>query len=166
MWLRSDGSDPGRDGCRVPIPWRGDRPPFGFSPDGAERPWLDQPSDWAPLTVAAETDDPASTLSLYRNGLHIRRARPWGAGPFRWLDAGGESLSFARGDAFVCLVNFGPDPIAVPAGTVILIASNELEGGALQQDTTVWLYQENGGVGVSNCESTDTSQHRRGTEKE
>jgi alpha-glucosidase len=166
MWLRSDGSDPGRDGCRVPIPWQGDRPPFGFSPDGAEGPWLDQPSDWAPLTVEAETDDPASMLSLYRNGLRIRRSRPWGAGPFRWLDAGGESLSFARGDAFVCLVNFGPDPIAVPAGAAVLIASNELEGGALPQDTTVWLYQENGGAGVSNCESTVTSQPRRGTEKE
>ncbi len=166
MWLRSAGSDPGRDGCRVPIPWGGARPPFGFSPDGAERPWLDQPDDWAPLTVASETDDPASMLSLYRNGLRIRRTRPWGPGEFRWLDAGDESLSFARGDAFVCLVNFGPDPIAVPAGAAVLIASNELEGGALPQDTTVWLYQENGGVGVSNWESTNTSQPRRGTEKE
>jgi alpha-glucosidase len=166
MWLRSDGSDPGRDGCRVPIPWAGAQPPFGFSPDGAERPCLDQPSDWASLTVASETDDPASMLSLYRNGLRIRRTRPWGPGEFRWLDAGDDSLSFARGDAFVCLVNFGPDPIAVPPGAAVLIASNELEGGALPQDTTVWLHQENGGAGVSNWESTHTSQPRRGTEKE
>jgi alpha-glucosidase len=144
MWLRSDGNDPGRDGCRVPIPWSGVRPPYGFSPDGAERPWLDQPDDWAPLTVAAQADDSASMLALYRNGLRIRRARPWGAGPFRWLDVGGESLAFARGDEFACLVNFGPDPVAVPAGASILIASNELEGGALMQDTTVWLYQQNG----------------------
>jgi alpha-glucosidase len=144
MWLRSDGNDPGRDGCRVPIPWSGVRPPYGFSPDGAERPWLDQPDDWAPLTVAAQADDSASMLALYRNGLRIRRARPWGAGPFRWLDVGGESLAFARGDEFACLVNFGPDPVAVPAGASILIASNELEGGALMQDTTVWLYHPNG----------------------
>jgi alpha-glucosidase len=149
MWLRSGGTDPGRDGCRVPIPWWGSRPPYGFSPDGGERPWLDQPDDWAPLTVAAQTDDPTSMLSLYRNGLRIRRTRPWGAGPFRWRDAGSESLSFARGDAFTCLVNFGDEPIAVPADAAILIASNELEGGALPQDTTVWLYQENGGVGPS-----------------
>ena len=150
MWLRSGGTDPGRDGCRVPIPWEGALPPHGFSPDGAEQPWLDQPDDWARLTVAAQTDDPASMLSLYRDGLRIRRSRPWGAGPFRWLDAGGESLSFARGDAFACLVNFGDEPIAVPDGAVILIASNELEGGALPQDTTVWLYQEHGGVGPAN----------------
>jgi alpha-glucosidase len=150
MWLRSDGNDPGRDGCRVPIPWWGSQPPYGFSPDGAERPWLDQPDDWAPLTVAAQIDDPASMLSLYRGGLRIRRTRPWGAGQFRWLDAGAESLSFARGEAFTCLVNFGPEPVAVPAGAEILIASDELEGGALPQDTTVWLYRENGGVGPSN----------------
>jgi alpha-glucosidase len=155
MWLRSGGTDPGRDGCRVPIPWSGDRPPHGFSPEGAERTWLDQPDDWASLTVAAQTDAPASMLSLYRDGLRIRRTRPWGAGPFRWLGPlgtffGVASLSFARGDAFACLVNFGPEPVAVPAGAVILIASDELEGGALPQDTTVWLYQENGGAGTSN----------------
>jgi alpha-glucosidase len=148
MWLRSDGNDPGRDGCRVPIPWQGDGPPYGFSPDGGQGPWLDQPDDWAPLSVAAQTDDPESMLSLYRDGLRIRRTRPWGSGPFRWLDAGGESLWFARGDAFTCLVNFGPTPLAVPSGAVTLIASNKLEGGALPQDTTVWLYRENGGAGV------------------
>jgi alpha-glucosidase len=105
-------------------------------------------------------------LSLYRDGLRIRQTRPWGAGPFRWLDIGGESLAFARGDTFACLVNFGPDPIAVPAGTAILIASNKLEGGALPQDTTVWLYRENGGVWPSNWESTRTSQHRTDHQKE
>src|SRR3954471_8721940 len=157
MWLRSGGTDPGRDGCRVPIPWSGDRPPHGFSPDGAERPWLDQPDDWASLTAAAQTDDPGSMLSLYRNGPRIRRTRPWGTGPFRWLVASRELLSFARGDAFACLVNFGPEPVALPAGAVVLIASNELEGGALPQDTTAWLYQENGGVGPSNWEPTSTS---------
>jgi alpha-glucosidase len=150
MWLRSDGNDPGRDGCRVPIPWSGDQPPHGFSPDGAEPPWLDQPDDWGHLTVGAQADDPGSMLSLYRNGLRIRRSRPWGAGAFRWLGAGRDSLAFARGDSFVCLVNFGSEPVPVPDGAPVLIASNELEGGALPQDTTVWLHHENGGVGTSN----------------
>jgi alpha-glucosidase len=150
MWLRSGGIDPGRDGCRVPIPWSGARPPHGFSPEGADRPWLDQPDDWAPLTVASQTDDPESMLSLYRDGLRIRRARPWGAGSFRWLGAGRDWLSFARGDTFACLVNFGPEPVAVPAGAEVLIVSSKLEGGALPQDTTVWLHQENGEAGPTN----------------
>ena len=50
-------------------------------------------------------------------------------------------LAFARGDRFVCIVNFGPEPVELPAGASVLIASNELEGGALPQDTTVWLRQ-------------------------
>ncbi len=34
MHYRSGGIDPGRDGCRVPLPWSGDHAPFGFSPEG------------------------------------------------------------------------------------------------------------------------------------
>ena len=32
MHVRSGGVDPGRDGCRVPLPWSGTQPPYGFSP--------------------------------------------------------------------------------------------------------------------------------------
>jgi alpha-glucosidase len=139
MWHRSGGVDPGRDGCRIPIPWSGDRVPYGFSADGAARPWLDQPDDWAPLTVEAESSDPSSMLSLYRAGLRVRRQAPWGAGPFAWLPSGDEVLAFTRGEDFACLVNFGPEPVALPPGAEVLIASNELQGGAVPQDTTVWL---------------------------
>src|SRR5699024_8711471 len=41
-WLRGGGG--GRDGCRIPMPWSGNRPPYGFAPDGVA-PWLPQP-DW------------------------------------------------------------------------------------------------------------------------
>ena len=139
MWHRSGGVDPGRDGCRIPIPWSGDRVPYGFSADGAARPWLDQPDDWAPLTVEAESSDPSSMLSLYRAGLRVRRQAPWAAGPFAWLPSGDEVLAFTRGEDFACLVNFGPEPVALPPGAEVLIASNELQGGAVPQDTTVWL---------------------------
>ena len=139
MWHRSGGVDPGRDGCRIPIPWSGDRVPYGFSADGAARPWLDQPDDWAPLTVEAESSDPSSMLSLYRAGLRVRRQAPWAAGPFAWLPSGDEVLAFTRGEDFACLVNFDPEPVALPPGAEVLIASNELQGGAVPQDTTVWL---------------------------
>ena len=36
MFLRSGGEMRGRDGCRVPLPWSGQAPPFGFSPDGVD----------------------------------------------------------------------------------------------------------------------------------
>ncbi len=38
IWHRTGGADPGRDGCRVPLPWAGPEPPFGFSPPGAAAP--------------------------------------------------------------------------------------------------------------------------------
>jgi alpha-glucosidase len=53
-------------------------------------------------------------------------------------------LAFARGERFVGIVHFGREPVELPAGADVLIASNELEGGALPHDTTVWLSQTNG----------------------
>ena len=59
----------------------------------------------------------------------------------RWIPSADSVLAFARGERFACLVNFGPEPIPLLPGHDVLIASNELEGGALPQDTTVWLCQ-------------------------
>jgi alpha-glucosidase len=142
MWHRSGGLDPGRDGCRVPLPWAGQQPPFAFSGDGASRPWLDQPDDWAPLTVEAQDAAPASMLNLYREGLRLRRTTPaLGDGDLRWIPSSDTVLAFARGEDFLCLVNFGPDPVDLPDGVSVVLASSELEGGALPYDSTVWLRQ-------------------------
>ncbi|MDQ1532370.1 MAG: alpha-glucosidase, partial [Actinomycetota bacterium] len=142
MWHRSGGVDPGRDGCRVPIPWAGERPPYGFSNGSGGRPWLDQPDDWAQLSVEAQSEDPTSMLSLYRAGLHLRRTIPaLGDGDLTWLATPGSVVVFERGDGFTCLVNFGPDPVDLPPGATVLLVSSELEGGAVPYDTTVWLRQ-------------------------
>jgi alpha-glucosidase len=147
MWLRSGGVDPGRDGCRVPLPWAGHRPPYGFSAEGAGRPWLDQPDDWATLTVAAQSETPASMLALYRAGLRERGRRPWGeSSELTWIAAPESVVAFARGHDFACVVNFGPGPVQLPAGAAVLLTSDDLEGGALPQDTTVWLRQAKGQV--------------------
>ncbi len=67
MFWQTNGANPGRDGCRVPLPWSGDEPPFAFSPDDASAaPWLPQPERWRSYTVAAQQGDPASMLELYR----------------------------------------------------------------------------------------------------
>jgi alpha-glucosidase len=142
MWHRSGGVDPGRDGCRVPLPWAGARPPYGFSADGAGRPWLDQPNDWAQLSVEAQSEETTSMLALYRAGLQLRRNSPaLGDGDLTWIPSPDAVLAFERGDGFTCLVNFGPDPVDLPAGATVLLASSELEGGALPHDSTVWLRQ-------------------------
>jgi alpha-glucosidase len=41
-FFRTGGAELGRDGCRVPLPWRADAPAFGFSQSGAA--WLPQPA--------------------------------------------------------------------------------------------------------------------------
>ena len=141
MYLRSGGADPGRDGCRVPLPWAGDRPPFGFSPAGTiRRPWLPQPSHWAEFTVEAEQRDPGSMLSLYRQMLRIRRSDPdLGGDGLRWLPSPDDVLAFQRGEGFVCVANLSRTPIELPAGAWVLLASTELTGGLLPSDATAWL---------------------------
>ncbi len=108
MWHRSGHADPGRDGCRVPLPWSGDEPPFGFSPAGAAaRPWLPQPAEWKDRTVQAQTGDPHSMLELYRTALRIRRAEPaLGDGAMTLAARHRTACSrFARGPSFACVVN-------------------------------------------------------------
>lgn len=83
-FFRTGGAVKGRDGCRVPLPWRGGVPPFGFSE--AEQTWLPQPADWARLTVERQEHDPESMLSLYRELLRLRREEPaLGTGAVDWV---------------------------------------------------------------------------------
>ncbi len=141
MHFRSGGIDPGRDGCRVPLPWRGIHPPFGFSPAGAlDDPWLPQPESWAHLTVEAEQSDPASMLWLYRQALRIRRkTEGLGDGPLAWCEGPADVLTFARGEHFVNVTNLSDSPIVLPEHTAILLCSSPLEHGLLPPDSTAWL---------------------------
>lgn len=137
-WERSGHRVRGRDGCRVPLPWSGAASPFGFGVDA--EPWLPMPAHWAGLTAEAQAADATSMLTLYRTALRLRRER----GDFR-TDAlafhpldGGDVLAFTRGDGTLVVVNFGADPVTLPAGEVLL-ASADLADAKLPSDATVWL---------------------------
>ncbi len=139
-WERSGHTARGRDGCRVPLPWSGDRPPFGFAPDGVP-PWLPQPASWASLTVAAQDGDPSSTLSLYRAALRLRRDL-LGEEPLTWLELGADVLAFDRGAALRCVVNLSAVPLPLAGLGRPLLASGavgEAAGDALAPDTAAWL---------------------------
>ena len=141
MYFRSGGTDPGRDGCRVPLPWSGTETPFGFSPDDARsEPWLPQPSTWSDLTVETQQRASGSMLNLYRAALRIRQAESGlGDGPMAWLPSARDVLAFRRGDQFVSVTNFSATSVALPDHAEILLASVDLIGGLLPPDATAWL---------------------------
>ena len=138
MFLRSGGQLRGRDGCRVPLPWSGQEPPFGFSPDGV-KPWLPQPKSWRDLTVEAQTLDAASMLALYREALRLRRqTEALHAAGLAWRDAPAGVLDFYRAAALRCVANLSSAPVEVPADR-LLLSSIPLEDGLLPCDATAWL---------------------------
>ena len=136
VFARTDGEIRGRDGCRVPIPWSGDAPPYGFSTAGATT-WLPQPAGWGDLTVAAEEADPGSMLRLVRDALGLRRSLP--ADGFRWSGDREGVLEFDRGDGFTCVVNISGSPVPIDAARPVLLASADPQAGVLPSDAAVWL---------------------------
>ncbi|WP_194948860.1 glycoside hydrolase family 13 protein [Actinomyces trachealis] len=126
----------GRDGCRVPLPWTRGGSSCGFGPDGGAEPHLPQPQGWGGFSVEAQEDDPDSVLSLYRQGLRLRRGLWVGAGELSWLRRDGRALGFARG-SLQCWVAFG-EPLELPVGEVLL-ASELVVDGVLPADATAWL---------------------------
>jgi alpha-glucosidase len=141
IWARSGHTIRGRDGCRVPLPWAGDRPPFGFSADGV-RTWLPQPRGWRDLTVDVQSKDTASMLALYRAALRIRREQHgFSSDGFAWRTHTGPVLDLERGDGVRCVVNLGPDAVEFEPEGQILLASVPLDGTTLPSDAAVWLRQ-------------------------
>src|SRR5262249_53900816 len=129
-WVQSGHTNPGRDGCRVPLPWSGDGPPFGFGPAGAA-PWLPQPPEWKTPTAARQGQEPDSMLRLSREAIRLRRdrVREQGGDTLSWLDTPAGLLAFAGDDGFVCAVNFtAVEPWPMPEGSTVLLASGPLDG--------------------------------------
>jgi alpha-glucosidase len=139
-WLRSGHTVRGRDGSRVPLPWSGTAPPFGFGPDGS-RPWLPQPASWRTRTVEAQAGDPSSFLELYRSALRLRREHLGFRGTgMAWLPAPPSVLRFDRPGGLEVVVNMGADPIDLPTGRPILLASvPHLGEGRLPGNAAVWI---------------------------
>jgi alpha-glucosidase len=144
-FFRTKGEYPGRDGCRVPLPWAAAGAGFGFSRTGQgaspSAPWLPQPPDWGSYSVESQSADERSFLHLYRAALRLRRDHPaLGRGTLRWLSPGDAAmLCFARDPGFILAVNFGPEPAPLPPHREILLASGPVGGTALPPGTAAWL---------------------------
>jgi alpha-glucosidase len=137
VWERSGHTDRGRDGGRVPLPWSGDKPPYGFTTGTTT--WLPMPEGWADLTGEAELDDPESMVSLYRQVLDLRPKYAVPANDtLEWYGAPDGCLAFRRGNGLTCALNASSVNVPLPPGDVV-VASGPLADGALPPDTAVWL---------------------------
>ena len=139
VWERSGHTRRGRDGCRVPLPWGGDAPPFGFSAEPA-----DLVADPAGVVGADGRDAswtrPDSTLSFFRRALELRRSRAEFDGmAIEWLKSERDGLVFRLvGGGLVCVLNAGRRPMALPDGELIL-ASAAVVDGKLPPNAAAWL---------------------------
>ena len=138
-WERSGHTDRGRDGCRVPLPWAGDRPPFGFTARRRR----------ALAAAAAGLGGPDRGRAAGRPGVHAV-AVPGGAAPAPGaaraarraarpgVAADDDVLAFDRGPTFRCVVNLSARPVDLAGQGRVLLASGPC-AGELPPDTAVWL---------------------------
>jgi len=151
VWFRTGGDRPGRDGCRVPLPWTvepGAGRGFGFTTGD---PWLPTPDGWGEQSVEAQLGDGASMLTHYRECLRVRKAVGMrAAGALSWLDTPADVLAFRRplagGDrgSIDVVVNLGEGEARLDlAGGMVLSSDTTIraENGKLvvPADAAVWV---------------------------
>ena len=146
LFWRTDQTEIGRDGCRVPLPWT--REPltnFGFSGVAGAGAWLPQPSGWERYSVVEQDADPDSMLHLYRSAVALRRASAGLSGEaFAWAEMAGDTVAFARGEVLVVL-NVGGTAIDLPAALVgprrvaVCSVPGHDDAHTLPADAAVWL---------------------------
>ena len=144
-FFRTKGAQKGRDGARVPMPWKGEHSPFGFT---TGKPWLPVPEKWAPLTVENERGDATSSLEMYRRTLAQRRNLEFGVNSFRWTRApnGSGVISYLRGDMEIILNTSTMATALTARGTVVLDSNTTLEGSII--DGTEFILSANSCVWV------------------
>ncbi len=109
-----------RAGCRTPMQWD-DSPNAGFSSARAADLYLPIDPDPQRPTVAGQEGDPASTLTLVRDLIALRRATPaLGTRASTRVVSDGYPFAYLRGDSHLVVVN----PRREPA----VLAAPELDG--------------------------------------
>ena len=142
-WKMSGYKDRGRDGCRVPLPWKSEPTGgFGFSTNDLlelDQAWLPMSPWMGNFSAESQAGIAGSTLTMYREALALRKLEEGlGDGPMTWIEAGKDVVAFSRPGNFACYINIGA-AIEIPAGATVLISSGPLEVNSIPTDTAVWL---------------------------
>jgi alpha-glucosidase len=141
-WERSAHTQRGRDGARVPMPWDGDAPSYGFGPTDAS--WLPQPEVYGELAADRQTGDEGSTLELYRTLLSTRREHRLGRGKLSWVELGVDVLAFdvstESGTVVRVVANLGRESIPLSEDGEVIVRSADVDlADGLPADTAVWV---------------------------
>ncbi|WP_190989535.1 glycoside hydrolase family 13 protein [Pseudarthrobacter sulfonivorans] len=144
-FFRTNGVEVGRDGCRVPLPWKADEPGYGFAEAfpgeggrdavGPAAPWLPQPESFRDLAADKQDGIAGSTLELYRSALAFRSANGLGSGTFEWADGHQPAkgvLAFNNGRVLI-VSNMGTGAVPVPAGYAVALMSAPRASGAVAE---------------------------------
>jgi alpha-glucosidase len=142
IFVRTNGAQIGRDGCRVPMPWTSEPvAAHGFSPAGAAAsPWLPQPDGWGRYAAERQAGDPRSMLSLYRRLLAARREL-LGAADAELLEEHDDLVVLRRGDVVVAC-NAGRTPVECQAAAglrAVVTTGDDAAGTTVPADSTVWF---------------------------
>ena len=114
----------GRDGCRTPMQWTAG-PTGGFT---AGRPWLETVDPDGALNVQAQLDDPDSMLNLTRRLIAMRKgSRALRLGSYEGIDGLADTVFAyrrrAEDETVSVYLNFGDEPVRVPAEGRLLVAA-------------------------------------------
>lgn len=163
-FFRTGGAEPGRDGCRIPLPWRAEAPGYGFAVrhDDAADPWLPQPDSYARYAADRQVEAPGSAYELYRHLLAVRGELDMGVGAFAWAEqhdpqrgvvaftvtsGGGRHLGSGEPiptHTVLVVANLGQEEIPLPQGHRVLARSDREPESAdaeapLLPDTAAWV---------------------------
>lgn len=130
------GTKPDED-IRLPLQWASNGPKVGFT-EGT--PWRPAAADFPVRSVARQTDDPDSLLSLYRDLIHLRNNHEaLRVGTWTLLEANSSRLyTFLRqteNESIVVVINMNRNPVAAEDYSLEL-PEGSLEGAV----TAVSLY--------------------------
>lgn len=149
VFARSRGAELGRDGARIPLPWKADAPHLGFGTAPDVETWLPQPESYRELAVDRQDADADSMLQLYRRLLALRAHRRLGRGSFAWhqLNSPGDGVvafTVTSPEALTLVIaNLGDNDRSLsqlPSGRILESSRPDvLQGRELSGGSAVWL---------------------------
>nr|WP_309124084.1 glycoside hydrolase family 13 protein [Arthrobacter sp.] len=146
-FFRTEGVERGRDGCRVPLPWKAEAPGFGFTTTegNSAAPWLPQPAGFAGYAADQQVGRSGSVYELVRKALSERSSRQLGRGSLEWAAEHRPEdgvVAFTNGSVLL-VANMGEEPIELPAGVVVVASAEDaVADNALQPNSAVWIERD------------------------